>query len=320
VRKIRPGYDWGERCPRWAGVTSEVVDVAGTTVHYLRAGAAGPGTSSSGPMHLLVHPMGTGSWSWMDVLPLLSATGSAVLAPDLPGSGRTRPTREGAVGIDADARFLGAFISVLGVERVVLHGHSMGGLVGAVFAGQAPERVERLVLTSAPLPGLPDPVRYPRLLRAVLDGGRPVARILMGAGLRLKADAWRRWAEDPTGPGLTTALARGGSDPSRISPDLLGLVAEEIGHLTLSWRIDGTVDAFGSVFRALTVDEVEVRRTLDRISAPTRLLWGAADPVIPRRLIDEVELAHPTWASRMVPGVGHLLPWEAPATYVQLAG
>jgi pimeloyl-ACP methyl ester carboxylesterase len=50
------------------------------------------------------------------------------------------------------------------------------------------------------------------------------------------------------------------------------------------------------------------------------LLWGGDDRVIPQRLIDEVEAAHPGWDSRMIDGVGHLLPWEAPERYVELAG
>jgi hypothetical protein len=42
--------------------------------------------------------------------------------------------------------------------------------------------------------------------------------------------------------------------------------------------------------------------------------------VIPQRLISEVEAAHPSWTSRTIDGVGHLLPWEAPESYVELAG
>ncbi len=136
---------------------------------------------------------------------------------------------------------------------MVVHGHSLGGLVGAMFAGRVPDRVERLVLTSAPLPGLPDPPPFPGAWRVGLRVGRPVADVLVGTGLRLKADAWRR-------------------------------------------------------------------RVNDAITAPTLLLWGADDRVIPQRLIEDVEAAHPGWSSRTIDGVGHLLPWESPEEYVELAG
>lgn len=304
---IRPGYDWGQRCPRWAGITSDVEVIGGARVHYLRAGVEG-----TGPTHLLVHAMGTGAWSWMDVIGPLSTNGS-VIAPDLPGSGRSRPLRRGAADISADAQFLDGFTVALGIERVVVHGHSLGGLVGGLFAGRVPDRVDRLVLTSAPLPGLPDPPRFPAAWHVGLHVARPVADILVGAGIRLKADAWRRWVEERDSSRL-------GAEVSRMSPELLSLAAEEIGRMKLPWRVEGAVDAALSAVRALTVDEARTRAGLDAIRAPTQLLWGADDRVIPQRLIDEVEAAHPGWSSRTIDGVGHLLPWESPESYVELAG
>jgi pimeloyl-ACP methyl ester carboxylesterase len=307
MSRIGPGYDWGRRSPRWAGITSGVVDIGGTRVHYLRAGS-----ETGGPTHLLIHPMGTGAWSWMDVIGPLSAS-ARVIAPDLPGSGRSRPVHRGTGNIFAGARFVADFTAALGLGRVVVHGHSMGGLVGGVFAGQVPDRVERLVLTSAPLPGLPDPVRYPAAWRVGLDVARPVADILVGVGLRIKAGAWRRWVQE----GNSSRL---GAEVSRMSPELLELAAEEIGHLVLRWRTEGAVDAAIAVLRALTVDEARTREALASITAPTLLLWGAQDRVIPQRLIRDLEAVHPDWSSRTIERIGHLLPWESPERYVELAG
>jgi len=302
-----PGYDWGQRAARWAGITSEVVDLGGTRVHYLRAGAEG-----TGPAHLLVHPMGAGAWSWMDVIRPLSATG-LVIAPDLPGSGRTRPIRRGAGTAFAGAEILAKFTTALGIERMVVHGHSLGGVVGGLFAGRFPDHVERLVLTSAPLPGLPDPPPFPAVWRVGLRVARPVADVLVGTGIRLKADSWRRSVDDGDS-------ARLGPEVSRMSPELLSLAAEEIGHMKRRWRVEGAVDAALSAVRALTLDEAATRAGLAAIKAPTLLLWGADDRVIPRRLIDEVKAAHPAWSSRTIDGVGHVLPWESPELYVELAG
>ena len=306
MSRLHPGYDWGQRSPRWAGIISRVVDVAGTRVHFLMAGVEG-----GGPTHVLIHPMGTGAWSWMDVIGPLSARG-LVIAPDMPGSGRSRPLHRDGGGVVASARFVDDFTAALGIERVVVHGHSMGGLVGGVFAGRIPDRVERLVLTSAPLPGSPDPPRFPGAWRVGLDLARPVADVVVGAGIRLKADAWRRRVEERDSSRL-------GSELSRMSPELLGLAAEEIGRLVLRWRVEGAVDAAIAVVRALTVDEAATREALASITAPTLLLWGAQDRVIPQRLISEVQAAHPGWSSRTIDGVGHLLPWESPQSYVELA-
>ena len=305
--RIGPGFDWGQLTPRWAGITSRVVDIAGTRVHYLRAG-----TEDNRPTHLLIHPMGSGAWSWMDVIGPLAATG-LVIAPDLPGSGRSRPIRRGTGDTFADAQFIDQFTTALGLERVAAHGHSSGGLAAGVFAGGVPDRVERLVLTSSPLPGLPDPPRFPGAWRVGLRLARPVADILVGAGMRFKAGSWRRMVEDRDS-------ARLGMDMSRVSSELLSLAAEEVDRLRIRWRVEGAVDAAISVVRALTMDEARTRERLAEIRAPTLLLWGAEDRVIPQRLIDEVEEAHPEWVSRTVDNVGHLLPWESPETYVELAG
>ncbi len=282
------------------------MDIGDSRVHYLRAGA-----EMNGPTHLLIHPMGTGAWAWMDVIGPLSARG-LVLAPDLPGSGRSRPIRRGG-DVFAGARFLDNFTAALGLERVVLHGHSLGGLVGGLLAGRVPDRIGRLVLTSAPLPGLPDPPRFPSAWRVGLNVARPVADVVVGAALRLKADRWRRWVEERDSSRL-------GPEVIRMSPELLSLAAEEIGRMTLPWRVEGTVDAALSAVRALTVDEARTRDVLGAIRAPTLLLWGAKDRVIPKRLIDDVEAAHPDWSSRTIAGVGHLLPWESPELCVELAG
>jgi pimeloyl-ACP methyl ester carboxylesterase len=163
-----------------------------------------------------------------------------------------------------------------------------------------------------PIPGLPDPPPFPGAWSVGLRVARPVAIVLAGAGLRLKANAWRRRVaeRDP----------RLGAELTRVSPELLSLVEEEIGRLVLPWRVGGAVDSALSVVRALTVDEAKAREALDAIRAPTLLLWGADDRVIPRRLIDEVEAAHPGWSSRTLEGIGHMLPWEHPERYVELAG
>ena len=300
MARLRRGYDWGDRSARWAGVTSEVAQVDGLRVHYLRADAAAGAPSAT--THLLVHPMGAGSWSWMDVIRPLSAFGP-VVAVDLPGSGRTRPAHRPAGGAESSARFLIDFTHILGLERVVVHGHSMGGLVGALFAGLAPDRVARLVLTSPPIPGRPDPPRFPGLWRLALTIAPPLARIAVGAGIRVKAEAWRRWRLNPRDPKLAAAFDRLGADAARISPELLTLIDEEIERYRLAWRVDGAVTAAISAVAALTVDEARTRAAIDRIRAPrcscgARVTGSWARP--DGRLVD----AHPDWEFRALEASG----------------
>jgi pimeloyl-ACP methyl ester carboxylesterase len=313
--RVGPGYDWGERSERWVGVTSQVADIGGVRVHYLRADVAG--VPHDAPPHLLVHPLGSGSWSWMDVIRPLAAHGS-VIVPDLPGAGRTRSADPRAGRAEHGARFLGDLCETLDLDRVVLHGHSMGALVSALFAARRPGRVARLVLTGPALPGLPDPPRYAWAWRLALRLAPRFARIPMRAAIRLKAGLWRRWRDDPTDPQLTEAMARMGTDASRISPAMVRLIGEEIERYRVPWRIDGALQAVVSTLAALTVDEGTVRAELEQIEVPTMVVWGNQDRVVPRVLIDGLAELHPAWEIRIVEGVGHLLPLEAPDAYVQL--
>lgn len=296
-------------------MTSQVAHVGGVRIHYLRSDAAG--APRDAPPHLLVHPMGAGSWSWMDVIRPLSAHG-AVYAPDLPGAGRSRPIDRHAGRAEHGVHVLAGLCQTLDLEPVVLHGHSMGALVGALFAARHPERVARLVLTGPVLPGLPDPPRFAWAWRLALGLAPRLARIPMRAGIRLKTDRWRRWRDDPSNPQLTEAMNRLGTDASRISPALLSLIGEEIERYRVPWRIDGAMHAAVSAFAALTVDEAAVRTELERIEAPTLVLRGERDRLIPRRLVGGLMELHPAWDVRIVDGIGHLLPVEAPQTYVEL--
>jgi pimeloyl-ACP methyl ester carboxylesterase len=145
--------DWGNRSPRWAGIRGEMVDVCGVRVHVLRADAA-QGAPPGASTQLLVHPTGASATWWLDAVQPLTAHGP-VVAPDLPGTvfGRTALPHPNAARAAVNARFLRALTSTLGLDRVVLHGWSLGGLVALLFADLAPERADRLVLAAPTLPG-----------------------------------------------------------------------------------------------------------------------------------------------------------------------
>lgn len=79
-----------------------------------------------------------------------------LVAPDLRGRGRSGAL-PGPAGLRQHADDLAASLDALGLDRVVVLGHSMGGLVSVVFADAHPDRVERLVLVDGGLPLHPLP-------------------------------------------------------------------------------------------------------------------------------------------------------------------
>ena len=99
--------------------------------------------SAEAPPLVLLHGLGDGAGDWDGVAPAF-ARDWRVYAPDLRGHGRSgRPGHYSVELMEADA--LG-FLDALGLDRVDLIGHSMGGLVGYLLAGDQPGRVGRLIL------------------------------------------------------------------------------------------------------------------------------------------------------------------------------
>lgn len=76
--------------------------------------------------------------------------GHAVLAPDLPGHGRSAGPP--LADVEAIAGWLLALLDAAGVPQATLVGHSMGSLAALEATGRAPERVTRLVMLGTAYP------------------------------------------------------------------------------------------------------------------------------------------------------------------------
>ena len=89
-------------------------------------------------------------WQWQSRY--LAHHGFTVLAPDLPGHGRSPGAVRESIGDLAD--WVGLLIESAGLKRAAVVGHSMGSLVALETALRHPAKVTRLALvgTSAPMP------------------------------------------------------------------------------------------------------------------------------------------------------------------------
>ncbi len=110
-------------------------------VHYREKGTGAP--------LLLVHGLMTTSYSFRYVLGPLSES-RRVIALDLPGAGRSDMVR-GTYAPDVLARFLGDFMTTLGIEGSDIVGNSMGGYLTLRLAVERPSLIRRLVCTHAPM-------------------------------------------------------------------------------------------------------------------------------------------------------------------------
>jgi len=99
---------------------------------------------------VLVHGAWHGAWCWRDVVPLLEAEGHRVLTPDLPGHGHD-PAPATEMTLESYARRVQETVEAAG-ERVVLVGHSMGGMVVTQAAEYAAPDIAKVVYVTAFLP------------------------------------------------------------------------------------------------------------------------------------------------------------------------
>jgi len=334
--------DWGIRSPRWSGIRSETVEVCGVPVHYLAADARR--ATVDAPTHLLVHAMAGSATAWLDLIPRLTALGP-VIAPDLPGTvaGHTMsPTRRGPRA-ETNARFLRAFVRTLGLDGLVVHGWSMGGLVSVLFADLAPRRIVGLVLTAPTLPwrrtSTMEALGWHTIGRVAILLGTPVARTVLrlfsgplldrrrSALASVEAMALAS-GDDTDGPRGTVAGReafwfgrRGlvGGDPTRLSPDLVSVWVDDLRAVaSRPERLPGAATAFASAMSAMFVDRRPVELALDRLAVPTLLLWGDDDDQLVDRLTLEGHARRPRWELHVFDGAGHLLPVELPDAYADV--
>ncbi|QPP10033.1 alpha/beta hydrolase [Streptomyces bathyalis] len=170
---------------------------------------------------VLLHCLGEDGEDWRGPLIAQLAAAHPLYAPDLRGHGRS--DWPGEYGLDLLREDLRSFLDELGLERVVLIGHSLGSMVAAIFAGEHPARVERLVLeeTATLLP-----VDPPREEDPEPPPGKPLfdfeVRKQLNRQLNAPDPRWRRQLSDITAPTLVV----GGGPESHLPQEDMAATAE----------------------------------------------------------------------------------------------
>ena len=258
----------------------------GRPLTYVQAG--------SGPVLLLIHGIAGSLENWQAVIEPL-ARGNTVVAPDLPGHGRSAPGG-GDYSLGALAAALRDLLVALGHEHATLVGHSLGGGVAMQFAYQFPELTERLVLVSSG--GL----------------GPEVSAILRAAALP-GADRFIA-ATAALGNTVGTKVARGlGAVGLRPSTDVAEVAR---GYASLVDRDRRA--AFLATLRGVVGTGGQRVHAGDRFylaeGMPVLIIWGARDPIIPAQHGQNAHEAIVGSRLEIFEGVGHLPQLEAPGLFI----
>lgn len=102
--------------------------------------------------YVLIHGACRGGWIWGRVAPLLRAAGHAVYAPTHTGLGERSHLLSPEINLDTHIRDVLNVLEYEDLARVVLVGHSYGGMVITGVAERAPERLRHLVYLDAIVP------------------------------------------------------------------------------------------------------------------------------------------------------------------------
>lgn len=274
----------------------------------LRGPLHGIDYGGEGRLVLLVHGLGGSSVNWTEIGEGMTRLGK-VVAPDLPGFGRSPPAGRSATAPKL-AAFLADFIESRTDRPAVLAGNSMGALIVMLLAGERPDLVERLILIDPPAPG-----GDLRSLNPIWAATMPIY-FIPGANRALMAWVYRREtlrerAED----GLRVLAGR----DSRIPDETIRLHLETaLERMHMPWAYRTYFKAYRSIFRQL-FPPWKYDRMARRITAPVLLVHGTSDSVVPFRAAARLAGLRPDWTFAPLVGAGHIAMLEAPRLFLELA-
>jgi len=245
---------------------------------------------------LLIHGLGASCEYWRYNVRALSQ-GCQVYAFDLPGFGRSDKRIED-LSLPFAGEFVAAFLDAQGVERASLVGNSLGGAVSLQFAVQYPHRLEKLVLVTSGGLGRELPLSF-RLLMIPLWG-------------EFMAWAWG------TRPGMRVTQRSIVYEPQVMRDEFVDHVAE-LARLPGAREMLLSVARIGIDLRGQNMKLLDpLLRRVPEIEAPTLIIWGVQDPVIP---VAHAHLAHQMIRNsqlHILDRCGHVPQIEKPEEFNQL--
>jgi pimeloyl-ACP methyl ester carboxylesterase len=255
--------------------------------------------SGNGPAVLFIHGLLGSHRNWAHLVDALD-TRHRVVAPDLIGHGASaKPMGDYSLG--AHAATLRDLLDHLGIARVTLVGHSLGGGIAMQFCYLFPDRVERLVLVSSG--GLGRSVS-PLLRSATLPGADWV--------LALAASGWVRNRAEAVGGTLRRLGVRPSADLTEGWLGFSSLGEAETRRAFLA-TARSVIDPGGQTVTAH--DHLPMA-----IAVPTLVVWGTQDRMIPAWHATTAQQAIAGSRVEMFEGAGHFPHLEQPERFALLLG
>ncbi len=250
--------------------------------------------SGSGPTVVLLHGYAETSDSWAPLAAEL-VKDHTVIVPDLRGIGRSSHPPAG-YDKKTQAGDVRAVLRARGHDRASVVSHDIGVMVAYAYAALNPDKVERLVVMDAPIPGIApwdEIVRNPGLWHFSFHG--PDAERLVAGRERIYLDRiWNDFSGDPSQPDEETR-----------------------DYYASQYALPGAMRAGFAQFTAFSQDardNAEFQKT--KLTMPVLAIggeksFGATEAAVMRNVALNVR-------EEVIPGAGHWLMEESPAVTVRI--
>ncbi len=263
---------------KYTDENSRFIDIKGIEVHYKDEG--------SGPPILLLHGSFGSLRTWDVVVEELSST-YRLIRFDQPQAALSSDVQAENEGLSFED-FVAAFLDEIGVDKVHLAGTSSGGIIAYRFASKYPERAGGLVIANSPSAVVNNTVIESPF---DLDVMMYISQTILKHQPRLH---WR------------TLLESLYADPSRVKNEIV----EQ--YYDFGRRIR-TAPFVRSLFARVN-DTAEIDQVLAQVTAPTLLLWGVPDRVLPEAMGYQLQRKLTSTNPELIflHGTGHYPPVESP--------
>lgn len=258
------------------------VTVNGLKIHYLDWGGEG-----KQPI-LLLHGALQQGHSW-DLVALSLCADYHVLVPDARGHGESQWAPDGDYSVEAHVRDLDGLLKALGLDQILLVGHSMGGKHAYVFTSLNPDRVKALVIVDV------GPEVRPQ----------GVARIERFRELPAELSSYLEFAErvqEYTGRPLNQVLGS------------LKYSIRQMPNGKWTWKHDKLFRAPG--YQVETWPEKKMWDCLASLQCPTLIIRGEESDIFSSEVMEKMLTVISQSDFAVVPRAGHLVPGDNPADFL----
>jgi pimeloyl-ACP methyl ester carboxylesterase len=270
-----PDLDRAELEKKYASPHTQFLDVKGQRVHYQDSGP------KDAAVLVLLHGFGSSLQTWDTWSETLNKK-YRVISLDLLGFGLTGPSPIQAYSDTDDVQLVANLLKQLHISEYALIGHSMGGKIAWNVAASYPQQVKQLILMA------PDGYANPEDI-----GAKPYA---VPAFLQLMKYCLPKYF-------VTKSLEPALFDANALTEDLLTRYYDFL-------RAPGVRQAI--IERANQTINTDPVERLKKITAPTLLLWGASDQMIPNENALRYAKVLSNSTTIVLPKQGHLLQEERP--------